>query len=141
MHGAGLNHAFFMRRHAALVEIRPFDFDGPWPNQYFRDQIQHAGDPIFHIAIGIGAPELCRPRPTLDVKPLAARDSACALPWETLERAIGHMCWWRKNPERYPTSPTTPSLPGRTLMALPTASTPGVGARAGTYVSELRRWG
>ena len=35
-HGAGLTNAFFMRRGAALVEVRPYNFEGAWPDGYFR---------------------------------------------------------------------------------------------------------
>jgi len=33
-HGAALIHAIFMRRGAALLEVRPYGFNGRWPDQY-----------------------------------------------------------------------------------------------------------
>ena len=130
MHGAGLSHAFFMRHGAALVEVRPFGFEGAWPDRYFRDALQRAGDPVLHVLVSMGAPELCTPRWSLDTLPLNARDGACALPWETLERALGHVRWLRQRPARY--AAATPAA--RTLLAYPTASTPGVGPNAGAFV-------
>lgn len=35
-HGAALVHAVFMRRGAALIEVRPYGFSGKWPDQYHR---------------------------------------------------------------------------------------------------------
>ena len=33
-HGAALVHAIFMRRGSSLIEVRPYGFKGPWPDQY-----------------------------------------------------------------------------------------------------------
>ena len=36
LHGNALFHAFFMPRHSSVVEIRPHQFVGAWPNMYMK---------------------------------------------------------------------------------------------------------
>ena len=47
-HGAGLINAFFMHRGAVLVEARPYRFEGPWPDRYFRSLTSIERD-IFYL--------------------------------------------------------------------------------------------
>jgi hypothetical protein len=37
LHGSGLFNAFFMKEGSSVVEVRPTEFNGGWPNQYVRD--------------------------------------------------------------------------------------------------------
>ena len=46
-HGAALVNALFMRRGGALLEVRPYNFDGAWPDRYHlamaqRENATHA---------------------------------------------------------------------------------------------------
>ena len=36
VHGSALYNAFFMPLHSSLVEIRPYQFSGEWPNMYMK---------------------------------------------------------------------------------------------------------
>jgi hypothetical protein len=37
LHGSGLFNAFFMDPGSSIIEVRPTEFNGGWPNQYVRD--------------------------------------------------------------------------------------------------------
>ena len=97
LHGAGLANAWFMRRRSVVVEVRPYGFDGSWPDSYFRSPIRAVSPPrIFHLTVAIGAPELCRPNRGFAITisdALSAR--ACTLPWATLRHALRIVRWWR----------------------------------------------
>jgi hypothetical protein len=46
-HGAALTYGFYMRRGAALVEVRPYRFEGKWPDRYFRDLATLEETPLY----------------------------------------------------------------------------------------------
>ena len=46
-HGAALVYGFYMRRGAALVEVRPYRFEGKWPDRYFRDLAALEQTPLY----------------------------------------------------------------------------------------------
>lgn len=46
-HGAALTYGFYMRRGAALVEVRPYRFEGKWPDRYFRDLASLEQTPLY----------------------------------------------------------------------------------------------
>ena len=97
MHGAGLTNAFFMRRRSALVEVRPYGFDGLWPDSYFRNMLRLARpQKIFHMLLSIGSPELCHPSHGYAVTAqTASYVKFCKLPWLALIRALRVVVWWR----------------------------------------------
>ena len=97
MHGAGLTNAFFMRRRSALVEVRPYGFDGLWPDSYFRNMLRLARPhKIFHMLLSIGSPELCHPSHGYAVTAqTASYVKFCRLPWVALIRALRVVAWWR----------------------------------------------
>ena len=71
-HGAALLHAIFMRRGGALIEIRPYGFDGAWPDQYHfamarRENATHA------FVIRTVDRTLCTPVPAANVSAWDAR--------------------------------------------------------------------
>ena len=106
MHGAGLTNAYFMRQRSALVEVRPFGFEGRWPDAYYQNILRLAAVPrIFHLTLSIGTPELCHPNVGLAVTPQTASYAAsCALPWAGLRKALTRVAWWRggeKPEDRY----------------------------------------
>jgi len=99
MHGAGLTNAFFMRRRSALIEVRPYGFDGTWPDSYYRNILRLTPTPkIYHMALSIGSPELCHPSHngyaiSIQTASMAKR---CTLPWLALLRALRMVAWWRQ---------------------------------------------
>lgn len=86
-HGAGLANAFFMRRGAALVEVRPYHFEGPWPDKYFRSW-SALEQSVHYYQVTSGSPELSVPRPESNVTVWDARDHAVRLPWRTLREVL-----------------------------------------------------
>lgn len=86
-HGAGLINAFFMRRGAVLVEARPYRFEGPWPDRYFR-ALTALEQEIFYLQISAGSAALSLPRPADDVSVWDARDHAVHVPWRSLKDAL-----------------------------------------------------
>ena len=71
-HGAALLHAIFMRRGGALIEVRPYGFDGAWPDQYHfamarRENATHA------FVIRTVDRTLCSPVPAANVSAWDAR--------------------------------------------------------------------
>lgn len=86
-HGAGLINAFFMRRGAVLIEARPYRFEGPWPDRYFRG-LSAIEQEIFYLQISAGSAALSSPRPSDDVSVWDARDHAVHVPWRTLKDVL-----------------------------------------------------
>ena len=99
MHGSGLTNGFFMRRGSALIEVRPYGFEGGSANRYYKEPLEHPkGEPVrvFYMSIAIGSPELCAPNSGFAIAPqFAAYVKHCTLPWEALKRAIRVITWWR----------------------------------------------
>ncbi len=86
-HGAGLANAFFMRRGASLVEVRPYRFEGSWPDRYFR-ALTALEQAVLYWQVSSGSAELSVPRPPDDVSVWDARDHAVRLPWRTLREVL-----------------------------------------------------
>lgn len=71
-HGAALVHAIFMRRGSGLVEIRPYGFQGAWPDKYhlamaLRENATHA------FVLQTRDRSLCSPVPPANVSAWDAR--------------------------------------------------------------------
>jgi len=98
MHGSGLTNGFFMRRRSALVEVRPFGFDGAWADLYYKEPFAHPRNEqprVFYSTIVIGSPELCNPNIGYAIRPqFASYVKYCHLPWEALRRALRIISWW-----------------------------------------------
>ena len=65
-HGAALVNALFMRRGGALLEVRPYNFDGAWPDRYHlamaqRENATHA------FVVRTRNRSLCTPVPPANV--------------------------------------------------------------------------
>jgi len=86
-HGAGLANAFFMRRGASLLEVRPYRFEGSWPDKYFR-ALTSLDRAVHYYQVSAGSADLSEPRPKDDVSVWDARDHAVRLPWRTLREAL-----------------------------------------------------
>ena len=61
-HGAGLSNAFFLRRGGALVEARPYNFEGAWPDRYFR-ALTALERSVHYYQVSAGSPALSIPTP------------------------------------------------------------------------------
>ena len=62
LHGSGLFNAFFMARGGSIVEVRPTEFNGGWPNQYVRDMcLIDDKDTLLWWGINTVTRELCTP--------------------------------------------------------------------------------
>ena len=99
-HGAGLTNAFFMRRGAALVEVRPYNFEGAWPDGYFRS-LTALEQAIFYFQVSSGSPKLSSPVPKPDVSVWDARDHGVELPWRTLRDVLAAVAAVNRSRERY----------------------------------------
>ena len=99
-HGAGLANAFFMRRGSALVEVRPYNFEGPWPDRYFRalSALERA---VHYYQVSAGNAALSSPTPPDNVSVWDARDHAVRLPWRTLRDVLHHVIAANGSTERY----------------------------------------
>ena len=86
-HGAGLINAFFMRRGSALVEVRPYHFEGAWPDRYFK-ALTSLEQHVHYYQVSAGGPTLSVPEPKPDVSTWDARDHAVKLPWRTLRSVL-----------------------------------------------------
>ena len=86
-HGAGLANAFFMRRGASLVEARPYNFEGGWPDRYFR-ALSALEQAVHYFQVSAGNAALSIPRPPDNVSVWGARDHAVWLPWDALRNIL-----------------------------------------------------
>ena len=86
-HGAGLINSFFMRHGGVLIEVRPYHFEGSWPDKYFR-ALTSLEKRILYLQVSSGSPGLSIPRPNENVSVWDARDHAVILPWRTLKDAL-----------------------------------------------------
>lgn len=89
VHGAALQHAFFMRRGSSAVEVRPCSFEGPWPDAYLKRTSALERAVLYH-QISMRSPELCSPRPPAPDKIgiFRARELDVWLPWRSLRAVL-----------------------------------------------------
>ena len=93
-------HAAFMRRGAALVEVRPYHFEGDWPDKYFR-ALTSLEQAVHYLQVSSDSPELSIPEPSKDVSVWDARDHAVRLPWHTLSEVLRVAMWINRSSDRY----------------------------------------
>jgi hypothetical protein len=74
-----------MHRGAALVEVRPYRFEGAWPDKYFRS-LSALEQAIFYFQVSSSSRELSVPMPAANVSVWEARDHAVRLPWRALRK-------------------------------------------------------
>jgi hypothetical protein len=99
-HGAGLANAFFMRSGSALVEVRPYNFEGSWPDKYFR-ALTALEQRVLYFQVSSGSPALSTPRPKPDVSVWDARDHNVRLPWRTMREVLQAVAAVRGDREKY----------------------------------------
>ena len=111
-HGSGLNQAFFLRRGSALVEVRPYGFEGSWPDQYFKAMLQVEAHPVHYYQISTGTPLLMNPPPSEpDVRGWDARNGRnVVLPWHTLREVLRGIIAVNGSARRYNRLPSKISL-------------------------------
>lgn len=86
-HGAGLTNSFYMRRGSSLVEVRPYGFEGAWPDGYFR-ALTSLEQAVHYWQVSSGDAALSVPPPPEKVSVWDARDHAVRLPWRTLHELL-----------------------------------------------------
>jgi hypothetical protein len=100
-HGAGLNNAFFMRPGSALVEVRPYGFEGSWPDQYFKAQLA-IEDAVHFYQISTGSTSLMHPPPPANATGWVARNGrSTELPWRTLREVLSAILRVNGSTQRY----------------------------------------
>lgn len=111
-HGSALDNALFMRRGSAMVEVRPYGFEGQWPDRYLKllTGIENA---VHYYQISSGAPQLSSPRPPYDVLPWDAWNRDTKLPWRTLTSVLRTIFWVNRSTSRLK------RLPMRVWTSLP----------------------
>ena len=114
-HGAALTYGFYMRRGAALVEVRPYRFEGKWPDRYFRDLAALEQSPLYFQATAAPAPPT--PALTLGLTPTRIPSpSPCPTPTPNPDPNPKHQPPPPKplnpSPNPQPPSPALTLLPG-----------------------------
>ena len=99
-HGAGLSNAFFLKRGGALIEARPYNFEGPWPDRYFR-ALSAVEQAIHYYQVSSGDAALSLPRPPDNVSVWDARDHAVRLPWRSLREVLHAIIQVNGSTDRY----------------------------------------
>ncbi|KAI8464064.1 MAG: hypothetical protein J3K34DRAFT_441801 [Monoraphidium minutum] len=62
VHGSALFNAFYMPLHSSVVEIRPYQFRGEWPNMYLKDMTStDDSNSLFWWGINVDSPEASQP--------------------------------------------------------------------------------
>ena len=142
-HGAGLANCFFMRPGASLIEVRPFGFEGKWPDQYFKSILPLEQHQVHFYQISTGDPSLMHPPPSMGRAAIAqpgwvtreGRDTE--LPWHNLWEVLRTVMITNRSRWRYE------KLPTHTYVSWPAAGRAGAIAspQAARYCrrpSELR---
>ena len=86
-HGAALVHAIFMRAGSSLVEIRPYGFDGPWPDQYHLSMARQE-NATHAFVIRTRDRTLCSPVPPANVSAWDARPLNTRVRHDAFVRAL-----------------------------------------------------
>ena len=70
-----------------MVEARPYNFEGAWPDRYFRalSSLERA---VHYYQVSAGSAALSIPRPLDNVSVWDARDHAVRLPWRTVRDVL-----------------------------------------------------
>ena len=109
MHGAGMFNAFFMPRRSAVLEVRPFRFEGAWPDRFVK--LWTAKDQcILYFQISTASPKLCKLGADAEPSMLTAWQLDVFLPWRTLSMALQAIFSLNRSVEAYERLPTTTFL-------------------------------
>ena len=110
MHGAGLSNAHFMPRPNVLVEIRPYAFEGQWPDRYYRNVLN--GESM-HMHIGISEREDCTPTKPMDASAWQGWNTDCEVSVKAVAQAVRNARTFVTNPSAYANAP----LPAKSLTS------------------------
>jgi hypothetical protein len=82
------------------VEVRPYHFEGAWPDRYFRalTSLERA---VHYYQVSSGDASLSIPRPPDNVSVWDARDHAVRLPWRALREVLHTIIAVDGSTERY----------------------------------------
>lgn len=112
MHGAGLANAHFMPRPNVLIEVRPYAFEGAWPNLYYHD-ILHNASMFMHI--GVSERRDCAPTQNLGARPVDGWNTDCTVSVDAVAQAIRNAKEFLAQPEAYARAPA----PAKELTSYP----------------------
>ena len=104
MHGSALDNALFMRRGAALIEARPYGFEGQWPDRYLK-LLLAIETAVHYYQISAGSPQLSYPRPPYDVTAWDGWNRDTKLPWRALSAVLRAIFWVNRSALRYKSLP------------------------------------
>mmetsp|Transcript_62814 Transcript_62814/g.139864 ORF Transcript_62814/g.139864 Transcript_62814/m.139864 type:complete len:125 (-) Transcript_62814:221-595(-) len=87
-------NAFFMASGSAVVEIRPYGFEGEWPERYYK-LLMNVEDAVLYFQLSIGSPGLCHMGEEAAAATTIwdARDRNCHIPQRSLERVFRSVRW------------------------------------------------
>ena len=80
--------------------MRPFGFEGSWPDKYMRG-LTGLERAVHYWQISAGSPELSVPPPRADVSVWDARDHAVLVPWFALLQVLRAAAYVRRSLRRY----------------------------------------
>jgi len=86
-HGAALIHALFMPLRSSLIEVRPYHFDGIWPDSYHYAMAQRENATRIFVVRTVNR-HLCKPLPLANVSPWDARPLNTYVRSQVLLRAL-----------------------------------------------------
>ena len=104
MHGSALDNALFMRSGSALIEARPYGFEGQWPDRYLK-LLLAIETKVHYYQISAGSPQLSAPRPPYDVSAWDGWNRDTKLPWRALSTALRAILWTNHSDHRYKSLP------------------------------------
>ena len=104
MHGSALDNALFMRRGSALIEARPYGFEGQWPDRYLK-LLLAIETRVHYYQISAGSPQLSTPRPPYGVSAWDGWNRDTKLPWRALTTALRAILWANHSEHRYKSLP------------------------------------
>lgn len=100
MHGAGFSNSFFMKKGSFVVEVRPYGFEGEWPDMYFKKLM--LAPYLYHMQISIANRSQCVPLPHIWEHPFYARNRNCNVSWSILLAALQQIDINRRNKALWP---------------------------------------
>ena len=98
------DNALFMRRGSALIEARPYGFEGQWPDRYLK-LLLAIETKVHYYQISAGSPQLSTPRPPYGVSAWDGWNRDTKLPWRALTTALRAILWVNHSEHRYKSLP------------------------------------
>lgn len=87
-----------------VLQIRPFGFEGSWPDRYFKYWLPLDGK-VFYFQISLGSRDFCTREPGdtgfTPMSPFHALKQSCFVPWPKVRAALISIGWVNRSSERY----------------------------------------